>query len=71
MKIKYLVATLIALYGIGSIVIMMGMDSEIVQKEIIIDNQHKTIEYLTAKYLGTNYEQELLKEANKLLKERQ
>jgi hypothetical protein len=70
MKAKYIIAALIAIYLIGFFVVMMNYESKIRQKQIIIISQQKTIQYLTAKYIGTNAEQELLKEANKLLKER-
>ena len=70
MKAKYIIAALIAIYGIGSLVVMMILESKIRQKNIFIKAQQKTIKYLTVKYIGTSKEQELLREENKLLRER-
>ncbi len=40
-------------------------DKKILKQEVIIENQNKTIERLTARMLVTNYEEVLLEEANR------
>lgn len=70
MKAKYLVATLIAIYSMGIFIVLMQKQSVIKKQERIIKNQSETIEYLTVKFIGPIEGQELINEANKLLKER-
>lgn len=42
---------------------------EVKSRGVTIYSQNKTLEYLTAKYMGTKEEQQLLKEANEMIKE--
>ena len=70
MKAKYIVATFIVIYRMWMFLALMQKQSVIKKQERIIKNQSETIEDLTVKFIGTIEEQELINEANKLLKER-
>jgi uncharacterized protein YoxC len=43
---------------------------EVKKQGVTIYSQNKTLEYLTEKYIGTKQEQQLLKEANEMMRSR-